>query len=355
VHKSDVGGVRLNLTSEQAVRAAAEQVIANAKAARPQAQISGVTVQPMIVRPKARELIAGIADDPTFGPVIVFGHGGTAVEVIDDKALALPPLDLNMARGLIERTRVARILSAYRNVPAVKQEDIALTLVKLAQLAADLPEVHELDINPLLSDETGVLALDVRVSVAAAESKFKGPGHPRFAVRPYPSDWEQWMVLDENLRILVRPVRPEDEGLFHQFFARVSQEDLRLRFFAPIRHFSHVFIARLTQLDYARAMAFVAIDESSGEMLGVVRLHADANYETGEYAILLRTDMKGHGLGWQLMEWMIRYARAEGLKRIEGQVLNDNVVMLKMCRELGFKIAEDVDEREISLVTLSLT
>ena len=161
-------------------------------------------------------------------------------------------------------------------------------------------------------------------------------------------------MLNDNLRIFVRPVRPEDEELFHRFFARVSPEDLRLRFFAPIKHFSHVFIARLTQLDYARAMALVAIEELSGEMLGAVRLHADVNYETGEYAILLRTDMKGRGLGWQLMECIIRYARAEGLKRIEGQVLNSNTVMLKMCRELGFQIAVDPADTHVSVVTLSL-
>jgi acetyltransferase len=287
--------------------------------------------------------------------VIVFGRGGTAVEVIDDKALALPPLDLNLARELIGRTRVSRILTAYRNVPAVKQDDVALTLVKLAQLAADLPEVREIDINPLLADETGVVALDARVAIAPVETKFKGPGHPRFAVRPYPTEWEGRLTVGDGLCVLVRPVRPEDEGLFHEFFARVSQEDLRLRFFAPVKEFSHVFIARLTQLDYARAMAFAAIDETSGQLLGVVRLHADANYESGEYAILLRSDMKGHGLGWRLMEWMIRYARADGLKRIEGQVLRSNAVMLKMCGELGFSIAEDPLDRDVYIVTLRLT
>ena len=148
MHKSDVGGVRLNLTSEAAVREAAADILARARAARPDARITGVTIHPMILRPKARELIAGIADDPTFGPVIVFGRGGTAVEVIDDKALALPPLDLKLARDLIARTRVSRVLKAYRDVPAADESAIALVLVKLAQLAADLPEMRELDLNP---------------------------------------------------------------------------------------------------------------------------------------------------------------------------------------------------------------
>ena len=353
VHKSDVGGVRLNLTSVDAVRSAAAEVIANARAAKPQARITGVTIQPMIVRPKARELIAGIADDPTFGPVIAFGHGGTAVEVIDDKALALPPLDLALARTLIARTRVSRLLRAYRDVPAARTEDVALVLVKLAQLAADLPEVRELDINPLLADETGVMSLDARVSIAPVESKLKGAGHPRFAVRPYPSEWERRIALSDGSEIFVRPVRPDDEPMFHRFFEHVSQEDLRLRFFAPVRTFSHTFIARLTQIDYARAMAFVALDET-GEMLGAVRLHSDANGETAEYAILLRSDLKGRGLGWKLMELMISYARSAGLKRIEGQILRENTVMLRMCTELGFQVGDDPEERDMCHVTLTL-
>ena len=188
MHKSDIGGVQLGLTSEAAVRVAATDIMARARAAKPDARIAGVIVQPMIIRPKAQELIVGIADDPTFGPVIAFGQGGTAVEAIDDKALALPPLDLKMASNLIGRTRVSRLLKGYRNVPAVKMDDIALTLVKLAQLAADFPEVRELDINPLLADQDGVLALDARIAVAPSEAtaKHKGTRYQRFAVRPYP-------------------------------------------------------------------------------------------------------------------------------------------------------------------------
>jgi acetyltransferase len=309
----------------------------------------------MIVRPKARELIAGIADDPTFGPVVVFGHGGTAVEVINDKSLALPPLDLKLSRDLIERTRVSRLLRAYRDVPEARVDEVALVLIKLAQLAADLPEVQELDLNPLLADETGVLALDARVAVAEAKPKFKGRGHSRFAVRPYPSDWERHLVINQDWRIFVRPVRPEDESLVRAFFERVSPEDLRLRFFAAVKELGHVFIARLTQLDYARAMAFVAIDEASGDMIGGVRLHADANYETGEFAILLRSDLKGRGLGWKLMELIIEYAKADGIKRITGQVLRENTVMLRMCSEFGFVIEVDPHDSSVFVATLVLS
>jgi acetyltransferase len=356
VHKSEVGGVQLNLTSVQAVRRSAADILARARAAKPEARIAGVTVFPMVVRPKARELIVGVADDPTFGPVIVFGQGGTAVEVIDDKALALPPLDLALAHGLIARTRVARILKAYRNVPAADETAIALLLVKLAQLTADFPEIREVDLNPVLADETGVIAVDARISVAAAEPRRAGPlsGNPRFAIRPYPKNWERHLVLPDGANIFVRPIRPEDERLYPAFLTAVTQEDLRLRFFAPVKELSHSSIARFTQIDYARAMAFIAIEEVTGQMLGVVRIHADSEYRSGEYAILVRSDLKGHGLGWLLMELMIEYARAEGLDSVHGQVLQENKTMLQMCRQFGFQITSDPEESGILIVTLPL-
>ena len=354
VHKSDVGGVVLNLTSAAAVRRAAADIEARARSMRPDARISGVVVQAMVVRAKARELILGLADDPTFGTVVVFGRGGTAVEIINDKALALPPLDLQLARSLIERTRVSRLLRAYRDVPAVKQDAVAMVLVKLAQMAADIPEIRELDINPLLADESGVLAVDARISVGRVARKFRGSGPANFAVRPYPSQWQRHLTVKEGWRVFVRPIRPEDEPLIHEMLKHVTLTDLRLRFFAPMKQFSHEFIARLTQLDYARAMAFVAFDEATEDPVGVVRIHSDSVYESGEYAILLRSDLKGRGLGWALMQMIIEYARAEGLKTISGDVLADNTVMLAMCRSLGFEVKTDPVEHDICEVRLTL-
>jgi len=354
VHKSDVGGVVLNLTTPDAVRSATTDILARAKALRPEARIAGVIVQAMMVRPKARELILGLADDPTFGTVVVFGRGGTAVEIINDKALALPPLDLQLARDLIERTRVSRLLRAYRDVPAVKPDAVALVLVKLAQLAADIPEIRELDINPLLADEAGVLAVDARVAVGSVDRKFGGSGPANFAVRPYPSQWQRHLEVKDGWRVLARPIRPEDEPVIHEFLRHVTSHDLRLRFFAPMKEFTHEFIARLTQLDYARAMAFVAFDEATNEMVGVVRIHSDSIYETGEYAILLRSDLKGKGLGWALMQLIIEYAKSEGLKTISGDVLKENTVMLEMCRHLGFEVKADPVEHNICDVKLVL-
>jgi acetyltransferase len=354
VHKSDVGGVMLNLTTPEAVRAAAGDIVARAKALRPEARIAGVIVQAMVVRPKARELILGLADDPTFGTVVVFGRGGTAVEIINDKALALPPLDLQLARSLIERTRVSRLLRGYRDVPAVKQDAVAMVLVKIAQMAADIPDIRELDINPLLADENGVLAVDARIAVGKVGRKFGGSGPANFAVRPYPSQWHRLIEVRNGWRVSVRPIRPEDEPVLHEFLKHVTSQDLRLRFFAPMKEFTHEFIARLTQLDYARAMAFVAFDDVTNEMVGVVRIHSDSIYENGEYAILLRSDLKGRGLGWVLMQLIIEYARSEGLKMISGDVLRENTVMLEMCRSLGFEVKTDPADPGICDVKLVL-
>lgn len=357
IHKSDIGGVRLNLAEENAVREATAGILARARQAKPDARITGVTIHPMIVRPKARELIAGLADDPTFGPVVVFGAGGTAVEVIDDKALALPPLDLKLAHDLIGRTRVSRILRRYRDVAAANQEAVALVLVKLAQLAADVPEISEVDLNPLLADETGVIALDARVAVAktpAGRRRRAAVGNPRFSIRPYPKRWEGTAQLPDGTPLLVRPVRPEDEALYPPFLKRVTPDDLRLRFFAPVKEFSHQFIARFTQIDYARAMAFVVIDPSSGEMLGVGRLHRLTHSDQAEYAVLVRSDLKGRGLGWLLMQTLIEYAREEGIGALKGEVLAENSTMLQMCVELGFNIADSPTEPAIRVVTLPI-
>lgn len=340
-HKSDFGGVILNLTTQEDVGKAADAVMARARQARPEAQIEGVVVQPMIIRPHARELIMGMADDPTFGPVIVFGRGGTAVDIIRDEAMALPPLDMNLARDLVGRTAVGRLLPAYRDVPAVPEDAVPLTLVKLAQMTADLPEIAELDINPLLADETGVLALDARVIIRTPTRLFAG--RTRFAIRPYPTQWEGELQLKDGSKVTVRPMRPEDEPAIARFLAEVDPKDVRLRFFHAVKDFSHAFVARLTQLDYARAMAFVALDPQTAAVVGAVRLHSDSLYESAEYAILVRSELKGKGLGWSLMKLLIGYARAEGLKRLFGEVLHENTTMLNMCRELGFSVtvAED--------------
>lgn len=352
-HKSDVGGVVLNLETPEAAVAAARSMLARVAQLRPDARLAGVTVHPMVKRPHARELIAGIADDPTFGPVIVFGRGGKAVEVINDRALALPPLDLRLAHDLIERTRVVRVLRTYRDEPAADINATALLLVKLSQLSADIPEIRELDLNPLLCDEDGVMVIDARIAVAPAQGLTRHGSNPRFAIAPYPKSWERSIHLRDGAEIFVRPVRPEDEELYRRFFESVTPEDLRLRFFAPVKEFSHAFVARLTQIDYARALALCATD-GEGVMVGGVRLIKNADETAGEYAILLRGDYKGRGLGWNLMKLIIEYAEDEGLLAVEGQVLASNHNMLAMCEQLGFRVKDDPDEPGIKIVKLDL-
>jgi acetyltransferase len=359
VHKSDVGGVELELTSPEAVRDATARILARARAARPDARLDGVTLHPMIVAPKSVELIAGVADDPVFGPVIVFGRGGTAVEVIDDKALALPPLDVNLALDLIGRTRVSRQLAGYRDRPAVDRERIALALVKLSQLVSDEPRIREIDLNPLIADAQRIVTVDARIRVSA-DTALGVPvdrartGHPRLAIRPYPSEWEQSVRLRDGHEIVIRPLRPEDERYYPPFFARMTDDDMRLRFFARVRELGHAFIARLTQIDYARAMAFIAVDPATDEMLGAVRLHGDAARDTGEYAIAVRSDLKGKGLGWELMRLIVRFAHREGYEEIRGEVLRENTTMIDMCLALGFEAKPEPESQEIMAVRLDV-
>ncbi|MCW2274172.1 GNAT family N-acetyltransferase [Rhodoblastus acidophilus] len=355
VHKSDLGGVALDQRSIEQVVDTTRKMLERVAAEAPHARVDGVTIHPMVRRPNARELVMGVTDDPTFGPVIVFGRGGKAVEVINDKALALPPLDLSLARALIEQTQVVRALRDYRDVPAADIDAVALLLVKISQLSADVPEIRELELNPVLADANGVVVVDARVAVAPFTGRASAISNPRFAVAPYPKALERHTTLKNGTPVQLRPVRPEDEEMYKVFFTHVSSEDIRLRFFGPVKEFSHAFIARLIQIDYARSFVIVAVEEATGLMLGVVRLMLDADHEKGEYAILLRSDMKGQGLGWKLMKYMIEFARADGIQEIEGQVLSENGPMLSMNQALGFKIMDDPNEHGVKKVVLDLT
>jgi acetyltransferase len=348
-HKSDVGGVRLGLRPQDAERAA-EDMLARIGARLPGARIRGFTVQPMIRRPEARELILGMSVDPTFGPLLMFGAGGTAVEVLRDVAHALPPLDHNLARDMMRQTRVWHLLQAYRDRPAADIDGVADALVRLSYLIARHPEIRELDVNPLLADQSGVIALDARVSIADQQ---RFPRQP-LAIRPYPSEWAKEVTLGTLGEVSIRPIRPDDEALYEQFFAAVTAEDRRLRFFGAGPNLSQGLLARLTQIDYAREMAFVAIGKRTHALLGVVRMVADPDYSRGEYAILVRSDLKGRGLGWRLMQHLIEYGKHEGLQELKGLVLADNSNMLEMCRRLGFLVAADPGDPSVRCVTLDL-
>ncbi len=351
-HKSDVGGVRLGLQSADEARAAAEAILKRTSEVRPDAHIDGFTVEPIVQRKWGTELIAGVASDPLFGPILLFGAGGTAVEVLKDRVVGLPPLDMLIARDMIAETRVAKILAGYRDRPAADIEAIAQTLVTLSRLIVEVPEICELDINPLVADESGVVALDARI-VAKPVDETENP-RDRFAIRPYPQEWVARECTSAGLDVLLRPVLPEDEDLFVKFFEGLSVDDIRLRFFAPMKEFSHRFVARLTQIDYDRSMAFVALSPNGQEMLGVSHLILDADREVGEYAVIVRSDLKGKGLGWMLMQKLIEFARVEGVTTIIGDVLNANTTMLDMCRNLGFEVAAHNQDPSIRRVSLKV-
>lgn len=335
-HKSDVGGVDLFLDSADAVKAAAKRMIENVAARAPGADVHGFSVQRMADRPGAHEIFMGVTSDPTFGPVIVFGHGGTAVEVIDDSAVALPPLNMKLARDLVARTRISRLMAGYRDRPAVDMDQVCLTLVQLSQMIVDIPEILEVDINPLLADEKGVLALDARIRVARPAKL----AH-RLAIRPYPEEQEEIIKIKTGQDILIRPIRPEDEEVHYEFLSQLTPEDVRFRFFGQVGKLPHSQMARLTQIDYDREMAFIASTETSGgarETLGVVRTVTDPNNEQTEFAIVVRSDMKGMGLGRTLLEKMIGYCTARGTKEMVGQILRDNKRMLGLAKKFGFEL-----------------
>jgi acetyltransferase len=347
-HKSDVGGVRLGLERAAEARQAAADMLQRIAGTKPDARIEGFAVQPMIRRPHAHELILGMSVDEAFGPLIMFGAGGTSVEVVRDTAHALPPLDLKLARDLMRQTRVWRLLQGYRDRPAANLDAVAEALARLSSLVAHHPEIREVDVNPLLADPDGVIALDARIGVEPKKSRVA------MSIRGYPAEWSTEFDVARVGRVRLRPIRPEDEALYRDFFAKVTLEDQRLRFFTAAPSLSHRFLAQLTQIDYAREMAFVAIAPKDGSLLGVVRMVADPDYIEAEYAVLVRSDLKGLGLGWRLMNHLIAYARAEKLKQLHGSILADNSTMLQMCRELGFVVETTPGDAGVRTVRLQL-
>ena len=333
-HKSDVGGVILGLRGPDAVRRAAREMLGHVRQILPAAHVSGFLIQEMIERPNAFELIVGMTVDPLFGPVLLFGHGGTAVEVIKDNALGLAPINLALAHDMISRTRVFRALQGYRNHKPANIDAIALVLVKVSQLACDLDEIQEFEINPLLADERGTIAVDARARIApmtAGEAR-----GARLAIRPYPRDLERKEAVPGFGSVLLRPIRPEDAPALSEFFLHLSAEDIRLRFFSPLRSLPASLRVRLTQIDYDREMAFVALREEA--MIGIGRLVADPDNLRAEFAVIVRSDLKGKGLGSILMQRIVEYARARGTEVIFGDILRENTVMLAMCRQLGFQL-----------------
>ncbi len=333
-HKSDVGGVILDIRTPAMLIEAATQMLERVRAARPQATLKGFAVQNMISRPHAMEIIVGATTDAVFGPVILFGQGGTGTEQIADTAIALPPLNSYLARDLISRTRIAKQLAGYRGRPAADGKAIESVLLRIAQLLADIPEVAELDVNPLLADEHGVVALDARMRIAPATEKGSG----RFAIRPYPGHLEKRLEV-AGRHVLVRPIRPEDEADFKAFLSRAAATDPYFHYFHLTRELPHSQLARFTQIDYDREMALVAICQ--GELVAEVRAVTDPDNLSAESSILVRPDWAETGLGRILLSRLIAYCSKRGTKQLFGDTAPGDRQMLEVRTALGFRTLPD--------------
>ena len=352
-HKSDVGGVSLDIADDAALRAAAAAMLARVVLHQPDAEVTGFTVQRMVHRTRALELIVGAHVDPLFGPVILFGQGGTAVEVVADRAVALPPLNLPLARALVAGTRVARLLAGWRDVPAANMDAIIATLCNLSALLAEMPQIAELDINPLLADAQGVLALDARIRVSA-----RAPGSgAAFAIRPYPVELVQTAAWRGDT-VVLRPIRPEDEARHLEFLSRLDPTDIRMRVFYSRRSIERSELARLTQIDYEREMAFVATapgPTGDEETLGVARAAIDPDNIGAEFGIVIRSDLKGTGLGRLLMDKLVGYLRERRTQCLHATVLRENTRMLSMMHAMGFVHDDDQPADDTVAVTLVLS
>ncbi|MBX9701901.1 MAG: GNAT family N-acetyltransferase, partial [Acetobacteraceae bacterium] len=351
--KSEVGGVRLGLDSPGAVRGAAAAMLRRVAMRRPEARLTGFLVQRQAAR--ALELRIRLREDAMFGPWIGFGQGGTVADLAGDEAHDLPPLNLALARQLIGRARVARLLEGFRDHPPANAAAVADALVRVSQIAVDFPEIAALSVNPLLADAQGVLAVDARLALRPS-----GAPPAVLAVPPYPSELARPWRLRDGTGVTVRPIRPEDAAAHAEAFRRVPAEDVRYRFFSPLKELSPAMVARLTQIDYDREMAFVAVrgagaGEATEEILGVSRLiRAPGSAENAEFAVIVSREMKGQGLARHLMERLFEWARTQGIRRIIGHVLADNAPMLGFVRALGFSLRRSPEEEDVIEASLEL-
>jgi acetyltransferase len=340
--KTEVGGVALGLRSAAEVRAAALAMAARAARLRPAARLDGFLVQRQAAR--ALELRLWLADDAMFGPYIGFGLGGTAAELLGDAGYDLPPLNLALAQGLIARTRAARLLAGYRDHAPAASEAVAEALLRLSQIAVDFPEVASFGINPLFADADGVLAAD-----AACALRLDGVCG-LLAIPPYPEEWVTRWTARSGEVLRIRPIRPEDAEAHGAFIQRLTPEDIRFRFFSQIKQLPPVQVARLTQIDYDREMAFVAVrmlEDGREELLGVSRLIREADGETGEFAVIVDQGMKGQGLGGHLMQRLFDWAPEAGITTVVGQVLADNAPMLAFVKHLGFTLRRSPEDDDV--------
>ncbi|MFK7938803.1 MAG: GNAT family N-acetyltransferase [Roseovarius sp.] len=353
-HKSDVHGVRVNLMTAADVRLAFDEIMQAASKARPDATLLGVTVERMADIPHARELLIGASRDPVFGPSIMFGAGGTMVEVLRDSAVMLPPLNDVLSARMIDQTRVSRLMGAVRDRPPVDRSAVITVLRRVSDLVSELPEIQELDINPLFAGPDGLMAVDVRISVKAPPPG-AGP-YDHLVITPYPRHLVQEHQLKDGTPFTIRPIRAEDAQTERAFVRGLSIEAKQLRFMGALNDLNAAMVSRFTQIDYAREMALVALTYEDGKtrQLGVARYCINDDNSSCEFAIVVSDKMQHQGIGTRLMRALMSAARDHGLSAIEGRVLRRNLPMLELMKDLGFRIHARTVDSDVVQVTYQL-
>ena len=353
-HKSDVGGVRLNLMDGEAVRSGYREMLEEVARKRPDARLTGVTVEPMISRPNGRELIVGVIRDSVFGPAITFGMGGMAVEVLRDRAVALPPLNAFLVQTTIARTRVSRLLGAFRKMPSVDTQALESVLLRVSEMVCELPQLEEFEINPLIVDESGAIAVDARAVVREMLPMRSRYAH--MAIHPYPTELVASWELSDGSPVQIRPIRPEDAEMEQKFVRNLSDNSRYFRFMNTVRELTPAMLARFTQIDYDREMAFVAVREEGGREteVAVARYVTNPDGRTCEFAIVAADAWHGKGLGRRMLELLVGTARARGLEVMVGHILAANQPMLALCAKLGFRISDHPEDATVKRATLAL-
>ncbi len=349
-HKSDAGGVRLNITTAQAVRSNYLELIEQVRRNRPEARIEGVTVEKMYRGHNGRELMIGISTDPVFGPMISFGAGGTMVEVMGDAAVSLPPLNARLADELINRTRARKMLGAFRHMPPANRDELVRVLQRVSSMACELPWIQEMDINPLMLDETGAIAVDARIRV-----NYPRPSTDRYAhmaIHPYPAHLVSRIQLPNGRDIEIRPIRPEDSEIEQEFIRDLSEEAKYFRFMRSLNELSPEMLIRFTQIDYDGEMALIAVTKETGKEieLGVARYVTNPDKRSCEFALVVSDRWQGQGIGHRLMYHLMEIARNRGLIIMEGEVLSNNTKMLNLMRSLDFHIEHIPDDPGLTRV-----
>ncbi len=355
VRKTEAGGVRLNITSAAAVRNAYHDIIETVQKKHPAARVNGVSIEPYLTRPNGRELMVGVVRDPTFGPIITFGAGGSEVEIFSDRAVALPPLNRFLAQDLIRSTHAAQLLGEFRNMPAVNMEALEEVLLNISEMVCELPWLQELDLNPLIVDEHGAIAVDARIVIDFAATT--GDRYSHMAIHPYPvhliQNWEQ----PDGRTITIRPIRPEDADMEQAFVKKLSDESKYYRFMDTLRELTQSMLVRFTQIDYDREMALIAtLPDADGKevQIGVARYVTNPDGETVEFALAIADEWQKHGIGRRLMSALIETARQKGYRAVVGDVLSQNTKMFRLMTILGFSIHPHHEDPAVKRVVCPL-